>query len=126
MKSSESFTYTDKDMHKGVVKLMILSYIRNHKTYPYALLKVIKSLKTVHGYNRYKMLGSISKNDIYNLTSALEKEGYIKSKATLNGNKVQKVFTITKKGENVVKNKDKILFSMINQMKKLVKEEFNA
>lgn len=113
----------DKDMKKGMMKVMILSYIRHHKTYPYALLKMVKSTKMMHGYQLFE---GITKNDIYNLTSVLEKEGYITSKAKLSGNKVQKVFTITKKGESVVKNKEKIFISMINSLKKMVKEEFNG
>ena len=122
MKPQETLAYKDKDLQKGAVKIMILSYVRNHKTYPYELLKVIKSIKPIHGYT---LFNPITKNDIYNLTSTLEKEGYIKSKATLKGNKVQKVFTITKRGEKVVRNKDKIFFAMMEEMKKLVKEEFN-
>lgn len=112
-----------KDIMKGMAKVMILSYVRNHKTYPYAILKLAKSTKAVHGY---KAFDGITKNDIYNLTSALEKEGYITSKAKLTGNKVQKVFTITKKGESVVRNKDKIFLAMIKAMKRLVKAEFNV
>ncbi len=113
----------DREMKKGIIKVMILSYIRNHRTYPYAILKIAKSAKAVHGYQAFE---GITKNDVYNLTSMLEKEGYIRSKAKLSGNKVQKVFTITKKGESVVRNKDKIFLAMIESMKKLVKAEFNG
>ena len=112
-----------KDMKKGLVKVMILSYIKSHKTYPYAILKITKTAKAVHGYHAFE---GITKNDIYNLTSALEKEGYIKSKAKLTGNKVQKVFTITKKGDNVVRNKDKIFLAMIKSLQRMVKAEFNG
>ncbi len=112
-----------KDMKKGMIKVLILSYIKYHKTYPYAILKIAKSTKLVHGY---EILKGTTKNDIYNLTSALEKGGYIKSRAKLKGNKVQKVFTITKKGENVVKNKDRIFLEMIESLKKMVKVEFNV
>jgi DNA-binding PadR family transcriptional regulator len=112
-----------RDMKKGMVKVMILSYIKSHRTYPYAILKIAKTAKTVHGYHAFE---DITKNDIYNLTYSLEKEGYIKSKARLSGNKVQKVFTITKKGEGVVKDKDRIFLSMIKALKRLVKEEFDV
>lgn len=114
--------YLDKDMKRGMVKIIILSYIKNNKTYPYALLKSMRSAKLLHGNRAFE---DITKSDIYNLTSLLEKEGYISSKAQLKGNKVQKVFTITKRGQSVVKNKEKIFLGMITAMKKLVKEEFN-
>ena len=122
MKPPENHAYRDRDLLKGAIKIMILSYIKHHKTYPYELLRVIKTVKPIHGYT---IFDPITKNDIYNLTSALEKEGYLRSKATLKGNKVQKVFTLTKRGEKVVKNKDKIFFAMVDEMKKFVKEEFN-
>ena len=123
MVSSGFGSNMDREMRKGMVKVMILSYIRSHKTYPYAILKIAKAAKAVHGHN---ILDDITKNDIYNLTSALEREGYIRSKAKLNGNKVQKVFTITKKGESVVRNKDKVFLAMIKSLKDMIKAEFNV
>ena len=66
----------DKDLQRGIVKIMILSYIKKHRTYPYQLLGIIKSLKPFHDK---KMHSTITKNDIYNMTSALEKAGYIRS-----------------------------------------------
>ncbi len=123
MKDTASYVYSlysDKAMKNGVIKIMILGYIKAHKTYPYKLLGVIKSAKLVHGYKI-----TITKNDIYNLTSALEKAGYIKGKTTLKGNKAQKVFTITKRGESVVENKNKIFMAMIDDLRKLAKAEFN-
>ncbi len=114
--------YIDRDMRKGMVKIMILSYIKSNKTYPYALLKFVASLKKVHGYG---MLDGVGKNDIYNLTSQLEKEGYLKSKAQFKGNKVQKVFTLTSKGNAIVMNKNKIFKETFSALKRLVKAEFN-
>lgn len=112
----------DKDMHKGIVKIMILSYIKKHRTYPYQLLGIIKSLKPLHDHGAHV---TITKNDIYNMTSALEKGGYIRSSTVMSGRKAKKVFTITKRGDAVVKNKNRIFFAMIAQLKRLVKEEFN-
>ena len=112
----------DKDLQRGIVKIMILSYIKNHRTYPYQLLGILKSLKPFHDKN---MHSTITKNDIYNMTSALEKGGYIRSSTQMSGRKAKKVFTITKRGEGVVKDKNRIFFAMISQLKRLVKEEFN-
>lgn len=107
-----------KEMPRGIVKIVILSYIKKTKTYPYAMLKHMKK------HNHF-MASLVSKSDIYNMTTALEKEGFITSKAVLKGNKVQKIYTITAKGEKVVRNKDKIFMSAVKAFKKLVKEEFN-
>ena len=112
----------DKDMHKGIIKIMILSYIKKHRTYPYQLLGIIKSLKPLHDQGTHS---TITKNDIYNMTSALEKGGYIRSSTVMSGRKAKKVFTITRRGDAVVKNKNRIFFAMISQLKRLVKEEFN-
>ncbi len=117
----EQSVFIEKDIRKGMIKIMILSYIKNNKTYPYALLKFVESASKVHGF---KAIQGTTKNDIYNLTSQLEKEGYITSKAKLKGNKVQKVFTITKKGENIVKNKERIFKETFKALKKLVEAEF--
>lgn len=112
----------DKDMRKGILKIMILSYIKKHRTYPYQLLGIIKSLKPLHDPGTRS---SVTKNDIYNMTSALEKGGYIRSSTVMSGRKAKKVFTITRRGDAVVKNKNRIFFAMIAQLKRLVKEEFN-
>ncbi len=122
MKASRGFAYPDKELKNGVLKLMMLSYIRSHRTYPYEIMKVIKSLESVHGYG---IFGNVSKNDIYNMTSSLEKGGYIKSRPTVKGSKINKVFAMTKKGNAVVRNKDRILLGMIKEMKRLVNEEFD-
>lgn len=118
---TNKMTY-DKDLRKGIVKIMILSYIKKHRTYPYQLLGIIKSLKPLHDQ---QMRSSITKNDIYNMTSALEKGGYIRSSTVMSGRKAKKIFAITKRGQGVVKNKNKIFFAMISQLKRLVKEEFD-
>lgn len=111
----------DKEMRRGMAKMIILSYVRHNKTYPYAVLKFLRSVKLMHGQKEFE---EYTKSDVYNIIATLEKDGYITSKAQMKGNKVEKVLTITKKGENVVKNKDMIFMGMIQQMKKLIKEEF--
>ncbi len=115
----------DKEMRKGIMKIMVLSYIARHNTYPYAMLKTMKAAARLHG-GRFgsAITSSITKNDIYNLTSSLEKEGYIKSRMQLKGGRAQKMFTITKKGEDIVQNKDKIFKDTFMALKKLVKAEF--
>jgi DNA-binding PadR family transcriptional regulator len=122
MNSKVICAYEDKDIRKGMLKIMILGYVRKHRTYPYQLLKAIRSLTALHGNN---MCRHLTKNDVYNLTNSLENAGYLKSKVVLNGNKAKKVFTLTRRGKTVVKNKDKIISYMVVEMKRLAKEEFN-
>ena len=112
--------YLESGVKKGILKILILSYISSHKTYPYALLKTIRNTTSVHGSDVFK---GITKSDIYNLTSSLEKDGFVKSKARLRGNKVQKVFTLTARGREVVQNKAKVVRDMIKALTRLVKEE---
>lgn len=113
--------YIDKEMRRGIAKVIMLSIIKHKKTYPYAILKVLKGIKLMHDE---RVLDGMSKSDVYNLLSSLEKDGYITGKSTLVGKKVQKIYTTTKKGDSVVKNKDMIFNNMISSMKKLIKEEF--
>ncbi|MDE1768222.1 MAG: PadR family transcriptional regulator [Candidatus Micrarchaeota archaeon] len=112
--------YLDKGVKKGILKIMILSHIYNNKTYPYALLKTMRATAIIHGHDAFK---GITKNDMYNLTSSLEKDGFLKSKTQLKGNKVQKVFTITGRGRDVVKNKERVIKDMIKELTRLVKEQ---
>ncbi len=107
----------DRDMARGIAKLVILSQIKKNKTYPYALLRCIKG---------HPFLGRfVSKSDVYNITTALEKDGYIKGNARVSGGKLQKIYTITPDGAEVVKNKDRIIRRTISDFKKLIKEEFD-
>lgn len=113
--------HLDKEMKRGIAKVIILSYIRQNKTYPYAVLKFLKSAKLMHGHTEFE---NYTKSDIYNMIASLEKDGYIRSKTQMKGNKVQKIFSLTAKGESVVKNKDRIFVGMIKEMKRLIEEEF--
>ncbi len=113
-------SFVDKEISRGMIKLMILSYIKRNKTYPYAILKFIQSARDVHGVHA---LEGLTKSDIYNLTSQLEKDEYIKGKAKLQGNKVQKMFTITKKGDAIVRNKERIFRDAFTALKRLIESE---
>ncbi len=107
----------DRDMARGIAKLVILSQIKKSRTYPYALLRCIKG---------HPFLGRfVNKSDVYNITASLEKDGYIKGSAKVTGGKLQKMYTVTSNGADVVRNKDKIIRRTISDFKKLIKEEFN-
>ncbi len=123
MHSGKAGFCMDKDMRRGLMKIMILSYVKGHKTHPYALLKTMKSIGMIHGRLGF---GTITKNDIYNLTSTLEKEGFIRSKTRHSGGRVQKIFTITRKGNNIVVNKELILKETVYALRKLVDGELSG
>ncbi len=113
----------DKDMRRGIMKIMILSYVKGHKTHPYALLKTMKSVGMIH---RRLGFSTITKNDIYNLTSMLEKEGFVRSRTRHSGGRVQKIFTITRKGNEIVVNKELILKETVYALRKLVDGELSG
>ena len=86
-----AFPSLDRDMARGIMKVVILSCIKSGTKYPYAILKQMKSHHT-------PLSPFVNKSDVYNLTATLEKEGYIKSKTTLEGKKALKIYTITERG----------------------------
>jgi DNA-binding PadR family transcriptional regulator len=107
----------DKDLARGIVKIIILSCISKEPTYPYALLKIIK---------KHRHFGRMfGKSDVYNMTAVLERDGFIKSSTKHLGNKVQKMYTITKKGSAVVENKNKIVRRTITDFKRLINGGLN-
>ena len=111
----------DKGMRKGILKVMVLSHIAARKTYPYALLKRMNDISGMHA--GHAAFSDITKSDMYNIVSSLQKEGFIRSKTRLTGNRVQKIFSITPKGSSVIKNKNRIIGNMIKELTMLVKEE---
>lgn len=108
----------NKDIARGIAKLIILGYIKKTKTYPYELLKHIKE------HNLY-LAGLLTKSDIYNMTASLEKGGFIKSRAKLANNKVQKMYVITEKGEQIIAQKDALISNTLREFKQLIKEGLN-
>jgi DNA-binding PadR family transcriptional regulator len=115
----EGFPSLDRDMARGIMKIIILSCIKRGTKYPYAILKQMKSHPT-------PISSFINKSDVYNMAAMLEREGYIRSKITLDGKKALKIYTITEKGARIVRNKDMIIKRTFIDMKKLIKEGFNG
>ena len=113
----------DKGVRRGLLKIMVLGYIAHNNTYPYAMLKMLKATAGMHG----RAFTEITKNDMYNIVSSLEKDGFIKGKMQLKGGKAQKIFTITLKGKNIVRNKNRIVAGMISELTRLAEiEGFNV
>jgi DNA-binding PadR family transcriptional regulator len=108
----------NKDIARGIAKLIILGYIKKTKTYPYELLKHIKE------HNLY-LARLLTKSDIYNMTASLEKGGFIKSRVKVANNKVQKMYVITDKGEQIIAQKDALISNTLREFKQLIKEGLN-
>lgn len=81
-KDKEINGYIDKTFMKGVLKLMLLKIIEKEKIYPYALLKKINSNKHLNM--------KISKNDLYNLITVMEKSNLITAKEIIKNKKTHK------------------------------------
>ncbi len=112
------FPSLDRDMAKGIMKIVVLSCIKKSKTYPYALLRQMKK----HGS---PIADLVSKSDVYNITTALERDGFIRGRTKLSGKKALKIYTITEKGAKVVRNKDIIFKRTFDDFRKLIRDEFN-
>ncbi len=107
----------DSTMRKGMLKIVILKKINEKECYPYALLKTLQKghLGAVHG---------MGKNDIYNAISSLEKDGLIQHVTRLSGPHAQNVYSLTKRGKEVLRTANITLTDFLSDMRKLIKTEF--
>ncbi len=113
-KDKEINGYIDKTFMKGVLKLMLLKIIEKEKIYPYALLKKINSNKHLNM--------KISKNDLYNLITVMEKSNLITAKEIIKNKKSHKILIITPKGKNITIKSKNILIKHIKSVKDLMAE----
>ena len=105
----------DKGMRRGLLKIMVISYIAHHNTYPYAMLKTMKAHEGMHGH----AFAAVTKNEVYNIISSLERDGFIKSRVRLKGSKTQKIIALTKKGKEVMKGKNRIVSDTLRELTRL-------
>lgn len=111
--------YVDETMKKGIVSAIVIHHIKKNKgTYPYALMKEFKK-------SRHPFLSAMDKSQVYNLLNTLEHDGFVKSKASLVGSKVQKVYSVTPKGSAYASSFMKIFSGFISSAKELVRREFS-
>ncbi len=105
--------YIDKEFIKGMIKLIVLNNIQKNNSHPYAILKKIKS-------NKYINL-NVTKNDVYNVISSMEKDGLIKCKG-FDTSKTHKKFIVTSKGKSITNRSKTIIIDHIKALKKLTDE----
>ncbi len=94
----ERENFLGREMSRVVLRLRILYRIKNERMYTYALLKEFDKIPF------FKLLGKDIKNDVYNTINSLKQGGYIKVSTKLEGGRMKKYYTITKKGDNVLKS----------------------
>ncbi len=105
----ESRTYGRPFIKRGfvgvILKLMVLKRIAIGEVYSYALLKEFKQ-RTRHfnkGQGTPNMRGAVTKNDVYNTVNALERSGYIRVRARIEGGRLKKYYSITGEGKLALK-----------------------
>ncbi len=109
----------DARMLSGVYKIVILHHMKGKGMYPYRLYKQFSS-------HVRPGMPKLSKSDLYNLVTSLEKEGFIRGKAERSGAVVHKYYTTTKKGAVLVKNSKKIVAEAFGKMQQLIRDELNG
>ncbi len=109
----------DSNLLSGVYKMIILHHMRGKGTYPYKLYKQLLS-------HMRPGMPHLSKSDLYNIMSSLEKDGFAKSRAIREGAVVHKYYTLTKKGSIVVRNSRKIARDAFERTRKLIRDELNG
>jgi DNA-binding PadR family transcriptional regulator len=114
VKDDYESTFLRKGVQSIALKLMLLKRIAQREVYSYALLK---ELGRSHGFLRHlKHHGMDVKNDVYNTVKALEKSGYIKMDARVEGGRLKKYYSITKSGRDVLKQTKKVLTSSMRSL----------
>lgn len=109
--------FMTKDMSHIVLKLVLLRRIKSGEIYSYAL---VKELTTSRFSGFLKKYCTDAKNDIYNTVKALEKSGYIKVDARIDDGKLKRYYSITERGEDVLKESKEIFLKSMNELMEIV------
>ncbi len=102
-----------------MLKVILLNHLSRHAGYPYELLKAIEGRKVF-------IFKGLTKSDLYNAISSLEKQGFIKSKVVMKGAQAQKHYYHTKSGRKIVKASRKLMIKSFMEVNKLMKDELNG
>ncbi len=113
-KDDFSHTFLSKGVQSIALKLVLLKRIGRKEVYSYALLKELGAKSNF--LKHLKHHGMNAKNDIYNTVKALEKSGYIKMDARIEGGRLKKYYSITKSGRTVLRQTRKILRSSVKNL----------
>lgn len=108
--------FPGKGLRNEILKVILLHRLECHSEYPYEMLKAMRERKVW-------IFQGLTKNDLYNAMSSLEKQGFIRSKVVMKGGKVQKHYELTPRGKKIVKNSRKIMLRSFLEVKKMINEE---
>ncbi len=99
-------------MQHTIIQISILHCSKTGRMYPYKMLKTMKQRKP--------MSMDVSKNDVYNAITSLEKSGLIKIYTEKAGRK--KYCRITRKGSEVLESTKRIMARNLKEISKIIKE----
>ncbi|MCW6159599.1 MAG: helix-turn-helix transcriptional regulator [Candidatus Micrarchaeales archaeon] len=109
----ERENFLGREMGMVVLRLRVLYRIKREKMYTYALLKEFDKIPF------FKLLGKDIKNDVYNTINSLKQGGYVRVSTKLEDGRMKKYYTITKKGDNVLKSALKVREETAKELSKL-------
>lgn len=109
----EEDKYFSREKKRIILRLRILRRIQVGKAYSYEISKEFGSGHLA------KFFGKNIKNDVYNTINALESSGYIKVSTKVEGGRIKKYYSLTKKGSGVMKSAKRIMNDMAKEVTKL-------
>lgn len=109
--------FINKDMRGTMLKLRILRRMSKSKTNSYALLKEFVANKQ---FKKYLGKSRDIKNEVYNTINSLEKFRYIKSIQKTENGRLKNYYTLTDKGNKVLKSARRIFRTHIRELTSLL------
>ncbi len=109
----ENTSYFTRDMKRMILKMRLMARIKQGRAYSYGIVKEFNE----GGFA--KMMGKNLKNDIYNTIKSLEIGGYIKEKSKVENGKAKKYYSLTVRGEDVMKSAAKLHKETLREISKL-------
>lgn len=114
LKEEEHFL--NKDMRGTLLKMFILRRVSKDKINSYALLKELNTRKI---FKRFSGTSDM-KNEVYNAVNSLEKSGYIKASQKIENGRLKNYYTLTKKGDDVLKSAKNIFKKHLQSLSSLL------
>lgn len=86
--TTQTANVTDKDLYGGLIRLHILHHANHGPVFGLGITEELRH----HGY-------TISAGTLYPMLHGLEKKGYLKSRQEREGQRVRRLYEITRKGQ---------------------------
>ena len=101
----------DKELLKGSTTMLILNLLKQEDMYGYQMIKKLKETS--------ENVFELKEGTLYRILHSLEEKGYITSYWDESSSKKRKYYSITKKGKDVLKEKEtewKIFSNSVNKV----------